>query len=226
MLPLSGLEGRYKVLICLAFVGKVGQPPSSHGVSDRLDDVLQQLLVCGFISRLSTFSRSCIFRFQLTFSLLTGKDHAAVEASGGRYLRQVQVLLARILWNLNVFIILFAQYIFWELVKHVNSINLFCCFNRYCWAQSKLSPSQHLEDLLCGQRMEQAPNNSPDQPHFSDYGRALLRWSTCHMNVTDLLSHGCFPPCWHVALWCLGNQFLQFYFDWTRVESRALSTDI
>lgn len=74
---------------------------------DGLDDALQQLLFCGFISRLSTFSRSCVFRCQLTFSLLTGKGHAALEASGKRCLHQVQVLIALILWNLNVFIIFF-----------------------------------------------------------------------------------------------------------------------
>lgn len=97
VLPLPAQEQRYKALICLAFVGKVGQPASSHGVSDRLVAALQQLLFCGFVSRLSTFSRSSVIRFQLTFSLLTGKGHAAVEASGRRCLHQVQIIPAFIL---------------------------------------------------------------------------------------------------------------------------------
>lgn len=45
---------------------------------NRPDDVLWQTFSCGIMSRPSTFSRSYIFRFQLTFSLLTGNSRAPV----------------------------------------------------------------------------------------------------------------------------------------------------
>lgn len=48
-----------------------------------------------------------------------------------------------------------------------------CSFRR---GRSQAGPGtgQHLEDLLCGQRMERDPNHPENQPDLSDHGRALL----------------------------------------------------
>lgn len=96
---------------------------------------------CGFISRLSTFFSSCIFKFQLTFSLLTGKGHAAVQASGRRCLRQVQRLLL-LYYKTLMFSSFFLHHIYFENCQFHQSFLL--------RQQVLLSPKQTLHQSASG----------------------------------------------------------------------------
>lgn len=58
----------------------------------------------------------------------------------------------------------------------------------YWRAETRPFSSQHLEDLLCGQRMERDPDHPQDQPNFSDHGCALLSWSISHTNTYTLFA--------------------------------------
>lgn len=83
-----------------------------------------------------------------------------------------------------------------------------------------------MEDLFCGQQLQQDPDAPSDQPNFSDCHRVLLSGSTRHMNAADHLGDVFFPCCWLIALWCSGSQVLEVYFDWTCSDSRGLSPGI
>lgn len=57
------------------------------------------------------------------------------------------------------------------------------CIFRRRWSEAGPCTSQHLENLLCGQRMERDPDHPQNQPDLSDYGRALLSRGASWINT-------------------------------------------